>query len=268
MRIVVCVKQVPDTANIMWTENNTMIRDGVESILNPFDEYAVETVLRIRENVTDCAIDVLTMGPPQAADALRRAIAMGVDRAMLLTDKRFAGADTLATSRTLAKAIREKVGEYDLIVCGQFAIDSNTAQTGPGIAEHLGLPQVTYVKEVESVADDSVVVVREVEEGIQRVKMKLPGVICIIKCDYDPRTPSIKGLMKARRTQIPEFDMEVLGLGRSEVGIKGSPTWVSKAFNPGVRKAGEMIDGANPKDAANLLIQKLKEARILVASGG
>jgi electron transfer flavoprotein beta subunit len=264
MKIVVCVKQVPDTSDIKWTENNTMIRDGVESIMNPFDEYAVETAIRLKEQNPDSTITVVSMGPPQAKDVLKRAIAMGADDAILITDKKFAGADTQATSRTLAKAIKEKVGSYDLIICGQFAIDGDTAQTGPSIAEHLCLAQATFVKEVESATGTSIVVKREIEEGLQRVEMQLPGLICMLKCDYEPRMPAIKGVMKANRTQIPEFGMEDIGLDVTDVGIKGSPTFVSKAFRPATRTAGEMINIDDPKQAACTLLEKLIDSKVLV----
>jgi len=264
MKIVVCVKQVPDTSDIKWTENNTMIRDGVESIMNPFDEYAVETAVRIKESNPDSTITVLSMGPPQAKDVLKRAIAMGADDAILVTDRKFAGADTQSTSRTLAKAIKEKIGSFDLIICGQFAIDGDTAQTGPSIAAHLDLAQATFVKEVESVNGNSIIVKREIEEGLQRVEMQLPGLICMLKCDYDPRMPAIKGVMKANRMQIPEFGMEDLGLDISEVGIKGSPTFVSKAFRPALRDAGEMISISDPKQAACALLEKLIDSKVLV----
>lgn len=264
MKIVVCVKQVPDTSDIKWTENNTMIRDGVESIMNPFDEYAVETAIRVKEANPDSTITVLTMGPPQAKDVLKRAIAMGADDAILVTDRKFAGADTQATSRTLARAIKEKVGSFDLILCGQFAIDGDTAQTGPSIAEHLGLAQATFVKEIESVNGTSVVVKREVEEGIQRVEMQLPGLVCMLKCDYEPRMPAIKGVMKANRTQIPEVSMEDIGLTLEEVGFKGSPTWVSKAFRPATREAGELINIDDPRQAASTLLEKLIDSKVLV----
>lgn len=264
MKIVVCVKQVPDTADIRWTENNTMVREGVESIMNPFDEYAVETAIRIKEANPDAVITAVTMGPPQAKDVLKRAVAMGADEAILISDKKFAGADTWATSNTLATAIREKVGQFDLIICGQFAIDGDTAQTGPGIAEQLNIAQVTYAKEVESVTATSAVVKREVEDGIQRVEMQLPGLICMLKCDYEPRMPSIKGTMKANRTPIAEYDMEALGLNPEQVGIKGSPTFVSKAFRPEARNAGEMINAADAREAAKALLEKLKGDKVLV----
>jgi electron transfer flavoprotein alpha/beta subunit len=264
MKIVVCVKQVPDTADIKWTEQGTMIREGVESIMNPFDEYAVETALRIKETNQDVNVTVVTMGPPQAKDVLKRGIAMGADDALLISDKKFAGADTQATSRTIARAIKEKLGDYDLIMCGQFAIDGDTAQTGPSIAEHLGLPQITYSKEIESVADGKVIAKREVEEGIQRVEMKLPGVVCMLKCDYEPRRPAIKGTMKANRMEIPEVNHEALGLDPEEIGFKGSPTWVSKSFRPEIREAGEIINEGDSKLSAKVLLEKLKEQKVLV----
>ncbi len=264
MKIVVCVKQVPDTSDIRWTENNTMIREGVESIINPFDEYAVETAIRVKEANPDSTITVITMGPPQAKDVLKRAIAMGADEAMLISDKKFSGADTWATSYTLATAIREKITDFDLIICGQFAIDGDTAQTGPGIAEQLNIPQITYSKEIESISGNTAIVKREVEDGIQRFEMQLPGLVCMLKCDYEPRMPSIKGTMKANRTPIAEYGMEDLGLNPEDVGIKGSPTFVSKAFRPEQRQSGEMISASDAKEAAKLLLEKLKNDKVLV----
>ncbi len=263
MKIVVCVKQVPDTADIKWTENNTMVREGVESIMNPFDEYAVETAVRIKESNPDTTITAITMGPLQAKDVLKRAIAMGADEAMLISDKKFAGADTQATSRTLAAAIRNKVGEFDLIICGMYAIDGDTAQTGPSIAEHLKIAQVTYAKEIEYTGGQSILLKREVDEGSQKAEMMLPGVVCMLKCDYEPRKPSIKGTMKANKTQIPEYNLEDLGLEHSDVGIKGSPTFVSKAFRPEARESGEIIQAASAREAAEQLIEKLKRDKIL-----
>jgi electron transfer flavoprotein alpha/beta subunit len=263
MKIVVCVKQVPDTSDIKWTENNTMVREGVESIMNPFDEYAVETAVRIKDANPDTTITVLTMGPPQAKDVLKRAIAMGADDAILVSDKKFAGADTQATSRTLAAAIKNKVGEFDLIICGMFAIDGDTAQTGPSVAEHLGIAQVTYAKEAEYSGGQTLIVKREVEEGLQKVEMQLPGLICMLKCDYDPRKISIKGTMKANKTQIPEYSMEDIGLEHAQVGIKGSPTFVSKAYRPEAREAGEIIQAGSSQEAANVLVEKLKNDKVL-----
>ena len=203
------------------------------------------------------------MGPPQAKDVLKRAIAMGADEGVLITDKKFAGADTQATSRTLAAAIKNKIGGYDLIICGMFAIDGDTAQTGPSIAEHLGLPQVTYAKEIEFSGGSTVAVKREVDEGIVKVEMQLPGVVCMLKCDYEPRRPSIKGTMKANKTEIPEHNLEAISLDLSQVGIKGSPTYVSKAFRPQARTSGEIISAGSAQEAAQKLIDKLQAEKIL-----
>ncbi len=264
MKIVVCVKQVPDTSEIKWTENNTMVRDGVESIMNPFDGYAVETAIKLKEKYPDVTVTIVTMGPPQAKDVLKRAVAMGADDAILVSDRKFAGSDTVATSRTLAKAIKEKVGDVDLIICGQFAIDGDTAQTGPSIAEHLSLPQITYVKEVLSCENKKLVVNKEIEEGIQKVECSLPGLICMQKCDYEPRRPLIRGVIKSNRIDIPAYGFEDLGLDASEVGIKGSPTFVSKAFRPPVKESGEIINTPDKKEAVEILVKKLKEKQILV----
>jgi len=264
MKIVVCVKQVPDTADIRWTENNTMIREGVESIINPFDEYAIETALRIKEANPDATISVVTMGPPQAKDVLKRALAMGCDDALLVSDRKFAGSDTWATSNTLAKAVKEKFSDFDLIICGQFAIDGDTAQTGPSMAAQLDIPQITYAKEVSYSGGKTITAKRETEDGIQTAEMQLPGLICMLKCDYEPRMPSIKGVMKANRTEIPETNAEELKLNPEEIGIKGSPTFVSKAFRPPVRESGEVIKSDDAKEAVKILLEKLKAEKVLV----
>lgn len=263
MKIALCIKQVPDTADIKWTENNTIQREGVESIINPFDAYAIETAVRLKEKVKDAHITVLTMGPPQADEIIRQAISMGVDEGFLVSDRKFAGADTIATSRTLAAAIKEKVKNVDLIICGQFATDGDTAQTGPSISQHLNLPQVTYVKEILGYQDGSLTVKREVEDGIETVKVKLPAVLCMLKCDYEPRRPLIEGFISAHNAEVKSYSMEDIKLSPEEVGMKGSPTYVSKAFRPEQKKGGEVITPANPKEGAKLLVEKLKEFEIV-----
>ena len=185
MQIALCIKQVPDTADIKWTENNTIQREGVESIINPFDTYAIETAVRLKEKIKDTHITVLSMGPPQAEEIIKRAISMGADEGFLVSDRKFAGADTIATSRTLAGAIKEKVPNVDLIICGQFATDGDTAQTGPSIAQHLKFPQVTYVKEILDFKDGFLTVKREVEDGIEIVKAAVPVVLCMLKCEMN-----------------------------------------------------------------------------------
>lgn len=258
MKIALCIKQVPDTADIKWTENNTIQREGVESVINPFDMYAIETALRLKEKIKGVNITAVTMGPPQAVEILRRAISMGVDEAMLISDRKFAGADTVATSRTLAAAIDEKIDNVDLVICGQFATDGDTAQTGPSIAQNLDFAQVTYVKEVTGFKDGYLTVKREVEDGVEILKVKLPAVLCMLKCDYEPRRPLINGFVKAHKAKINMYSMEDIGLQAEEVGMKGSPTYVSKAFRPEQKQGGEVLTPANAADAAKIILEKLE----------
>lgn len=259
MKIALCIKQVPDTADIKWTENNTIQREGVESVINPFDMYAIETAIRLKEKIKDTKITALTMGPPQATEIIKRAISMGVDDGFLASDRKFAAADTVATSRTLASAIKEKVENVDLIICGQFATDGDTAQTGPSIAQHLNIPQVTYVKEVTGYKDGVLTVKREVEDGIEIIEVQLPAVICMLKCDYEPRRPLINGFIDASKVKIPMYSAEDLNLSPEEIGMKGSPTYVSKAFRPAQKQGGEVIVPADAKEAARTIKEKLEE---------
>ena len=230
MKIVVCIKQVPDTSDIKWTENNTMQREGVESIINSFDLYALEQALNIKKKLDNVEITAVTMGPSQAEDVLKYAISIGCDNGVLLTDKKFAGADTYATAKTLSAGI--KLLGYDLILCGQYAIDGDTAQTGPGIASQLDIPQVTFVKNLDRYSQDSFYAVRELEDGDEVVKVELPSLACILKGNYETTRPSINGIKKAQTFKITQYTMEDIGLTVEDVGIKGSPTFVSKAFKP------------------------------------
>ncbi len=232
MKILVCIKQVPDTTDIKWTENNTIQREGVESVINPFDIYAVEAALKLKENREDVTVTALTMGPLQAEDILKKVIALGCDNGVLITDKKFAGADTYATAKTIAAAIKTKLPDYDLIICGQFAVDGDTAQTGPGIANQLGIPQITYVKKIEKCDGKCIYAKREIEEGIETLKVELPALICVLKGLEEPSRTTINGIIKARNTKIDLYSMEGIGLNPDDVGIKGSPTYVSKAFRP------------------------------------
>lgn len=259
MKIALCIKQVPDTADIKWTENNTIQREGVESVINPFDMYAIETALRLKEKIKDTKITALTMGPPQAVDIIKRAISMGVDDGFLASDRKFAAADTVATSRTLAAAIKEKVKDFDLIICGQFATDGDTAQTGPSIAQHLNIPQVTYVKEISGFKDGILTVKREVEDGIEVLEVQLPALICMLKCDYEPRRPLIGGFINSSKAQVPMFSADELKLNPEEIGMKGSPTYVSKAFRPEQKHGGEILAPADSKEAAKMIKDKLEE---------
>lgn len=263
MRIALCIKQVPDTADIKWTENNTIQREGVESVINPFDTYAIETAVRLKEKIKDTKVTVLTMGPPQAQEILKKAISMGVDDGFLVSDRKFAGADTVATSRTLAAAIKEKIDNVGLIICGQFATDGDTAQTGPSIAQFLNFAQVTYVKEITGYKDGILTVKREVEDGIETLNVKLPAVLCMLKCDYEPRRSLISGFINAHRADIKTYSMEDIKLNPEEVGMKGSPTYVSKAFRPEQKHGGDVITPENAKEAAKIIKEKLKEFEII-----
>lgn len=250
MKILVCIKQVPDTTDIKWTENNTIQREGVESVINPFDIYAIEEALKIK----DAEITVLTMGPLQATNMLKKAIAVGCDKGVLISDKKFAGADTYATGKTIASAIKSKMSDFDLIICGQFAVDGDTAQTGPSIASQLGIPQVTYVRKLDKFDGQSIYAERELENGTEIVKIQLPALICMLKGFDEPTRPTINGIKKALNTPITVYSMEDIGLTPDDVGIKGSPTYVSRAFRP-VNKRGECIF----YDNISTLAEKIKE---------
>ena len=188
MNIAVCIKQVPDTANVrIDPETNTLIREGVDSIINPFDMYAIEEAVRVKEK-TDGKVTVVTMGPPQAESALREAVSMGCDEAVLVSDRAFAGSDTWATSYTLALAIK-KLGKFDIIFCGKQAADGDTAQVGPGVSMHLDIPQVTYVKKIEELKDNSAIVERMTEEGYEVIQTPLPALFTVVKEINQPRIP-------------------------------------------------------------------------------
>ena len=232
MKIIVCIKQVPDTTDIKWTENNTMQREGVESIINPCDLYAIEEAVKIKKTFPDSEITALTMGPLQAEEILRKAISLGCDRGILLSDKKFAGADTYATGKTLAAAIKSKISDFDLIFCGQFAIDGDTAQTGPIIASLLNIPQVTFTQKLLRLEANLIYATREIEEGYETIKVELPALICILNGEYETSRPTINGTIQANKAEIETYTHEDIGLSPDDVGIKGSPTDVSKAFRP------------------------------------
>lgn len=232
MKIVLCVKQVPDTSDIKWTENNTIQREGLESIINPYDVYAIEAALKLKRSYDNIEITALTMGPFQTVDMLKKIIAVGADNAILLSDRKFAAADTYATGKTIGTAIKEKISDFDLIICGQFAIDGDTAQTGPSIANTLNLPQVTYVQEILNYDNDTITVRRELDDGTEIVKVALPALICVLKDYFEPTRAKINGIIKAQNTEIQTLGFDDLSLNAEEVGLKGSPTYVSKAFRP------------------------------------
>ena len=257
MNIAVCVKQVPDTADIKWTEHNTIQREGVESVINPFDSYALETALRLKDKDSAVKIAALTMGPLQAEEIIRKAISMGVDGGFVVSDRKFAGADTVATGRTLATAIKTKIENAEMVLCGQFATDGDTAQTGPTISTNLGYALVTYVKEIEKVENGYAIVKREVEDGVETLKVKLPAVLCMLKCDYEPRRPLINGFKLAQNAEIPFYSHEDIGIEPEKVGLKGSPTCVSKAFRLEQKTGGEIFENISTDEAVEKILEVL-----------
>ena len=230
MKIVLCVKQVPDTSDIKWTENNTIQREGLESILNPCDVYAAEIALSIKKECPNTTVTVLSMGPNQAEKMLKKLLALGFDEAVLLSDKKFAASDTYATGRTISKAIAEKIPDFDLIICGQYAIDGDTAQTGPSIANFLNLPQITYVKELVECGENKLTFLRELEDGFEKVRIELPALICVTENSYEPTRATIGGVIEATKKEVKILGCGDIGLEPACTGLKGSPTYVSKAF--------------------------------------
>jgi electron transfer flavoprotein beta subunit len=263
VKIAVCIKQVPDSTEVKINpQTNTLIREGVASITNPFDEFAVEEALLTKEKYGG-EIHVISMGPPQAVDILRNALAVGSDKVYLVSDQAFAGADTLATAYTLAKTI-EKIGDVDLVICGKQAIDGDTAQVGPGIATRLGIPQLTYVSKVREIdlAKKKIVVERMLENGREVVEASLPVLITVVKDINVPRLPSLLGIKKAAKAQIPTLTAKEIGVDENKVGLKGSPTWVSKIFTPEARGGGEVLKG-ELAEVVPLLVDKLMGSKMI-----
>lgn len=261
MKIIVCIKQVPDTTDVRINpETNTLIREGVESIINPFDLYAIEEAVRIKEQHGG-EVTVISMGPPQVESALREAISLGADRAVHLCDRAFAGADTWATSYALARGIR-KIGDYDLVICGKQAIDGDTAQVGPGIAVGLDIPQLTYIKKIEELSEGKIRVQRMIEEGYQVLEGDLPCLLTVVKEINEPRLPSLKGKMKAKKAEITIWTAEDIEAEINLIGLNGSPTQVVKIFSPPAREGGEILQG-DPEEITNRLVTALEKNKII-----
>ncbi len=238
MEIVVCIKQVPESTKVRINpETNTVMREGAKGMVNPFDLYAVEEALRLREKLGG-TVKVLTMGPPMAEEALRECVSMGADEAHLVTDRAFAGSDTWATSYILAAALK-RLGKVDLVLFGKQAVDGDTAQVGPGVAEHLGWPFVAFVRKVREAAADHMTVERTFEEGYEVVRMPLPGCLTVVKEINEPRLPSLKGKMKAKSCPIMKYGRADLEVEDEFIGLDGSPTRVMRIFTPEMRKGGE-----------------------------
>ena len=269
MNIFVCAKQVPDTNEIKIDPvTNTLIRKGVPSILNTYDAFALEQALRIKDKDPEVKITVISMGPPQADPMLRDCLAVGADNAYLVTDRKFGGSDTLATSYILSEAIKkvaETEGAPDMVFCGLQAIDGDTAQVGPELAEHLDLPQITYGYTAE-VNEEGLKVLKEVEGGALEIQMTLPALVTFTKYgDLELRYPKIKNKLKAKKATINQITFEELkeSIDETAIGLKGSPTRVNKSYTPTVEKVGEIFEDMEAGDAADKLIAALADKKLI-----
>ena len=261
MNIVVCLKQVPGTTQVkIDPETNTLIRQGIENIINPFDNYAIEEGVRLRERFGG-QVTAISMGPPQADTALREAISLGVDEGILLSDPAFAGADTWATSYTLSVAIR-KLGQYDLVICGRQTLDGDTGHVGPQLAEMLDVPFIAYVSGIEEIADGGMRVRRMVEDGYEVIESPLPAVLTVVKEINTPRLPSLRGLARSKSAVIPVWGAGEIDIDKNKVGLSGSFTRVIKIFTPQRACQGEIFQG-DLENQVDCLLGRLKDNGLL-----
>ncbi|HPO52587.1 MAG TPA: electron transfer flavoprotein subunit beta/FixA family protein [bacterium] len=257
MKYIVCIKQVPDTMDVkVDPETKRIVREGVPSIMNPYDYYAVEETLRLKERFGGTTV-AISMGPPQAEAVLKEAISLGIDEAYLLSDRAFAGSDTLATSYTLSQAIK-KIADFSIILCGREAMDGSTGQVGPELAEHLEIPIITYVSKIVNIADNQLECVRLLEDHYESLKSPLPVVITVVKEINEPRLPSLKGMLKAKKTAIPVLTKNDIGGNDTQYGQDGSPTKVVEIWRPEIKKEGKVISG-EPDELAEAIYQELKK---------
>lgn len=260
MDIVACIKQVPGTTEIrIDPKTHSLVRESAEAIINPFDENAIETGLQLRDQYGG-KVTVITMGPPQAEAALRQAIAMGADEAVLITDSAFRLSDTLATSYTLSMAIRQ-LGDFDLVICGKQAIDGDTAQVGPGVAEHLGIPQATFVIALE-VQGRKLRATRVLEDSFEVIELRMPALVSVVKQINEPRRAPMKGILRARKAEVTIWDKEALGADEARIGLHGSPTTVVQSFRPERRQRGEMLQGT-PDEVIATLATRIKQMNLV-----
>jgi len=252
MKIIVCIKQVPDAKDVcLDPETNTLAREGVQSIMNPYDQHAVEEAVSLKEQLGG-EVTVLSMGPPQAEEVLKQAVSCGADNAVLISDRAFAGADTWATSYTLAKAV-QKIGNFDLILCGKQAIDGDTAQVGPGLAIQLDIPFVTCVQKIREANDTELVMERMMDDGYDVLAVKYPVLLTVVKDINQPRVPSLKGKMKAKKVQIKVLSAEDVGADSAKIGLAGSPTQVVDVFPPPPRGERCLLTGTIDEQVEQLV---------------
>jgi electron transfer flavoprotein beta subunit len=262
MKIVVFIKQVPDNTKLKFGESGP-VRDGVPMMMNPFDEYALETAIRAKEAAGgDSTLTVISMGGASAKEIVKKAIAAGADDAFLLSDEAFNEGDSSANAYVLSQAVQKLVPDAKLLVFGQMSLDNLDAQTGPKVAEYLGWPSMTFGKNTE-LSGETLKVTRETERGSEVHEMMLPGVVCMMKCDYELRSSNIKGVMKANKTDIPLKSAADLGLEATKAGKAGSPTKVAKTWQRPAKSGGKVVDGSDARGAVVQLIDYLKEVKVL-----
>lgn len=263
-KIVVCIKQVPDTSDIKWTAQNTIQREGLDSIINPFDIGAIQLAKNIKALIkrdgVETEISVVTMGPQQAKDALRSALAMGCDNAFLLSDKRFSGADTLATAYTLSKFIKTQISDFSVIICGQQALDGDTAQTPSSMAEKLNIAQITNVAGIKEANNAYAIWHKETSEYKQDIKSGYP-VLVATTLNNVTITPSINDYIVAQDKEIKTFDAQSINADFNNIGLKGSPTQVKKAYKPIIERNTIVIDSSAPNDCADLILKEIMQCR-------
>ena len=263
LKIVVLANQVPDTRNVgkdAMKADGTVNRAALPAIFNPEDLNALEQALRLKDTIEGTTVHVLTMGPGRAAEIIREAMYRGADGGYLLSDRAFAGSDTLATSYALSCALRNL--EYDLIICGRQAIDGDTAQVGPQIAEHLDLPQVTYVENLEFDGSRTFTIRKSTEDGFQLVQVDAPCVVTVLATANKARYMSVRGIVEAYNKEVEVWGFEHISVEEEKLGLKGSPTRVWKSFTKGAKAAGKVFE-VEPAEAADIIVEKLKEKFII-----
>lgn len=265
MNIIIPIKQVPETSNVKMDEKTgTMKRDGVESIVNPLDLYAIETGIQLKEKLGG-KITVITMGPSSAEKALREAISMGCDDGILLSGRVFAGSDTWATSYALSQAIK-KIGDFDIILAGERATDGDTGQVGPGIASFLDIPLSTYTSKIVDVSEDNISVERLTEEGYELLELPFPALLTVVKEISYPRLPTLRGKQRARKTNLSQWSPENVDMEMTNLGLKGSPTRVVKIDRPKITRNGEFLkvnDDGSLNNAVGRLVEFLQEKELI-----
>ena len=260
MNIICCIKQVPATDTIRFDpEKGTLIREGLEAEINPYDLFALEASVQLKE-ACGGKVTVISMGPPQAEEAIREAISRGADHGVLLSDRAFAGSDTLATTYILAKAI-ETVGEWDVVICGKQTTDGDTAQVGPGLAMRLNCPCISCVEGIEPLEDKRFSIRRRLEEGVYTLEVEAPFLVTVEMGTYNPRVPSLKGKMRAKKAEIPIFTKDTIDAEGEKIGLSGSPTSVDSTYVPEFKGTHEIIEGT-PQEQVATLMEIFKEAGI------